>query len=286
MLDYLKLIYYLLRPNTIFIQKSSGALGDDLLMSIVLPKLKEKYPDHKIIVEANWCEFFVNNPYVDWVTSKHLKTTKRHLKPKYLIDVNNDDAVTKQFMKSINLSGDGRPKLYLTALDTKTISLKYGFPYIVISPVGKVKFSSNRKEWGFENFQTLIDLLPGYRFIQTGGANDPLLKNVIDERGLALLKTAALIKNSLFFIGLEGGLMHLSQAVGKKAAIIYGGSIKIRTTGYSENLNIANTVHCSPCFHSTYKHTPCETMECMKGILPSDVAGQIHKHFKTELASL
>ena len=41
MLSYIKLIYYLFRPNTVFIQKRSGALGDDLLMSLVLPDIRK-----------------------------------------------------------------------------------------------------------------------------------------------------------------------------------------------------------------------------------------------------
>ena len=280
--DYLKLFYYLLNHKTIFIRRRSGALGDDLLMSLVLPALKEKYPDKKIVVEARWVDFFQNNPYVDWVTDKHFKTTKRHLKPKYAIDENTKDSIYKQFMQSIGLQGKAAPQLYLTDTEIQQARDKYDFPYIVICPVGKVKFSANRKEWGLEKFQKLRDLMPGYRFIQIGLKTDPLLKNVNDARGLAVRQSAALIKNGILFIGLEGGLMHLAKAVGKKSVIIYGGFLRPEISAYEENLNISNLVDCSPCFHSAYPHEPCETMKCMAEITPQMVYEEINHYLSDQ----
>lgn len=283
MFDYLKLFYYLLNPRTIFVRRRSGALGDDLLMSLVLPALKGKYPDKKIVVEARWVEFFKNNPYVDWVTDKHFKTTKRHLKPKYAIDENTKDSIYKQFMKSLDLPGNAAPQLYLTDTEIQQAKNKYDFPYIVICPAGKVKFSANRKEWGIENFQKLRDLMIDHQFIQIGLKKDALLKNVIDARGVPVLESAAIIQNSLFFIGLEGGLMHLTKAVNKKSVIIYGGFIRPQISAYEENLNISNLVDCSPCFHSSYPHEHCETMKCMRGITPQMVYEKIKSHLPDEL---
>lgn len=282
MFDYLKLFYYLLNPKAIFVRRRSGALGDDLLMSLVLPALKEKYPDKKIVVEARWVEFFKNNPYVDWVTDKHFRTTKRHLKPKYAIDEKTTDSIYKQMMQSVGLQGRAAPQLYLHEAEIRQTREKYDFPYIAICPVGKVKFSANRKEWGVENFQKLRDLMPASRFIQIGLKRDPLLNNVIDARGVPVMESAAIIKSSLFFIGLEGGLMHLAKAVGTKAVIIYGGFLRPEISAYEENLNISNLVDCSPCFHSAYPHEPCETMKCMAGITPQMVYEKINHYLSDQ----
>lgn len=286
MLSYIKLIYYLWRPKTVFIQKRSGALGDDLLMSLVLPSIKRRYPNHKIVIEANWTEFYKNNPYIDWVTNKHLKTTKRHIKPKYFIDEETSQSIYEQFMQSIGESGIAYPKLYLFQEEMKQIQSKYNFPYVVICPSGKQKFSANRKEWGHENFNKLRALFKDVEFVQIGLESEELLENVHDARGLPVRQSAAVIKNSLFFVGLEGGLMHLTKAVGKRSAIIYGGFINPSVSKYTENLNVINLVECSPCFRSYKKLSNCSTMICMKEIIPEDVAQKIKIHFETELSEL
>lgn len=283
MLSYIKLIYYLLRPKTVFLQKRSGALGDDLLMSLVLPYIKETYPGHKIVVEAKWTELFQNNPYVTWATDKHLKTTRRHIKPKYFIDEKTEMSLYEQFMTSVGAKGKAFPHLYLTEPEQSYIKEKYGFPYIAICPHGKQKFSANRKEWGMDNFQKLRNHFKEYQFVQIGLKSDELLDDVHDGRGLPVRKSAAVIQNSIFFIGLEGGLMHLAKSVGKRSVIIYGGFINPEISEYEENLNIINMVECSPCFRSYKKMTVCDTMICMKGIDPLDVTQKIKKHFEKEL---
>ncbi|MCB0282427.1 MAG: glycosyltransferase family 9 protein [Calditrichaeota bacterium] len=286
MLSYVKLFYYLLRPKTVFIRKRSGALGDDLLMSLVLPFIKKRYPEHKIIVEANWTDLFFNNPYVDWVTDKHLKTTRRHIKPKYYIDEKTKMSLYEQFMTSVGAQGKAYPELFLTDDELNDIHKRFNFPYIAICPHGKQKFSANRKEWGMENFQKLRNHFNNYQFVQVGLKNDELLDGVHDGRGLMVRQSAAIIKNSLFFVGLEGGLMHLAKSVGKRSVIIYGGFINPEISEYEENLNIINMVECSPCFRSYKKMTVCDTMICMKGISPDDVAGKINNHFRKELNSI
>jgi ADP-heptose:LPS heptosyltransferase len=282
MIEYIKLLFFLIHPRTVFIKKRSGAIGDDLLMSCVLPGIKKKFPGKKIIVEARWKSLFKNNPYIHWVTDKHIKTTKKHLKPKYVINENSTIPIITQICHSVNLKLGRPPQIYLNEEEIRLIEEKFRFPYIVISPEGKQKFSKNRKDWGINNFQLVRDAFSQIQFIQTGANSDKLLQNVIDERGLDIRLTAALLKKALFYIGLEGGLMHLSKAVGQKSVIIYGGALKWQVTGYEENLNITSSPECSPCFHSQYKHEECSTMICMKSINPFDVIEKI-KRFQKKL---
>ena len=154
--------------------------------------------------------------------------------------------------------------------------VRFPEPYIAICPSGKTNFSSNRKEWGLEKFQELRSLLSDHKFVQIGLPSDPLLENVVDGRGLTIRESAALIHNSLFFLGLEGGFMHISRAVGKRAVIIFGGYIHPRTSGYKENVNLHSPVDCSPCYHSYAPHEFCDTMKCIKAITPEMVYKQIN----------
>lgn len=277
MLEYLKLIYYLLNPKSIFLRRFSKGMGDNLLLTILLPHLKNKYPNSKIIIETEWPDLFTNNPYPDWVTTKHIKTTKKHIRPKYRINETTEVSLYNQIMSYVDIDKKGVPELFLTEDELSDIKKKYPGNYIVICPEGKQSFTANRKEWGFHNFQKLIKLLNDFTFVQIGSTNDKLLDGVIDARGLNIRESAALIKNSLLFVGLEGGLMHLTKAVGKRGVIIYGGFIKPEISGYDDFINIYNHVHCSPCFNSDKKHTSCETLECFRDITPEMVSEKILK---------
>ncbi len=283
MLAYLKLCYYILNPNTIFIRRFSNAIGDNILLSCILPDLRKKYPTRKIIVETPLPELFLNNPHVDWVTSKHIMTTKRHTKPKYVVAGRNAYSLTSQMRAYFGLDGPSAPKIYLTPKEINTARKRFEFPYIAISPRGKTSFSANRKEWGIENFQTLVNLFPGWRFLQVGLGTDPLLSNVTDSRGLAVRESAAVIANADLFIGLEGGLMHLAKAVGTKAVIIYGGYVEPRISAYDGNLNIYSPVACSPCYSSEQAATECPCMICMKQIHPESVYRQIAEYLSSEI---
>ena len=278
MFSYLQLFYYLLRPKTIFVMRTSNGLGDNLLLSVLLPYLRKKNPKHKIVVETRFPELFKNNPYVDWVTNRHFKTTKRHIKPKYRIYKNTKFSFIEQMLNYIGVNENGSPQLYLAKNEIESIKEQFPYPYITICPVGKTEFSANRKEWGFNNFQRLRNLLSEYKFVQIGLNTDPLLDNLIDGRGLFIRKTAALIHNSLFFIGLEGGFMHLSKAVGKRALIIFGGYIDPKNSGYDDNINLYSQVDCSPCYHSNAPHEYCDSMKCMKAIAPEMVYKKIQTH--------
>jgi len=279
MWSYLRLAYYLLRPRTIFVRCATHGLGDNLLLSAVLPYLREQNPGHKIIVETRWPELFQNNPNADWVTDRHIKTTGRHIKPKYHVDGNTDVPIYRQIMSRVGSDREGFPEMFLAPDEIAEIEEVFPFEFATICPKGKTTFCANRKEWGLENFQGLRDLMPEVSFLQVGIPSDPLLKNVTDGRYLTARQTAAAMRRSHFFVGLEGGLMHLAKAVGCRAVIIYGGFIRPEISGYDENLNIYAPVDCSPCFHSDYSHDECTTMDCMKAITPEMVLERVRSEF-------
>ena len=98
MWEYVKLLYYLWRPKVIFLMRTSHGMGDNLLLTLLLPGIRSKNPKKKIVVETPWKELFEHNPYVNWVTDKHFKTTKRHIKPKYYVDTNTTISLYEQMM--------------------------------------------------------------------------------------------------------------------------------------------------------------------------------------------
>ena len=279
MWSYIKLIYYLLNRRTVFLRCATHGLGDNLLLSVVLPHLRRKYSDRPLVVETRWPELFKNNPNADWVTGRHMKTTERHIKPKYHVDRDTTVSLYGQLMSKVGAEGEAFPEVFLADEEIAEIERRFPFRYVTICPKSKTTFCANRKEWGLENFQCLRDLMPGTRFLQVGIQSDPLLENVVDGRYLTARQTAAAIRKSECFVGLEGGLMHLTKAVGRRAVIVYGGFIRPEVSGYPENLNIYVPVECSPCFHSDYSHDECKTMECMKAITPEMVLELMEHEF-------
>jgi len=283
MFDYLKFIYYLLRPKVRFIRRTSDAMGDNLLLSVSLQGLRQKYPKHRIIIESKWKDLFINNPNVDWVTKYHISTTSRHLLPKYKIVKDTTFSIYQQISSYVSKDRIFYPEMFLKKEEIQNAQKKYSFPYISICPQGKSTFSANRKEWGFDKFQQLRNYFPTIKFVQIGSKTDKLLNNTLDARGLKIRESASIIKNSLFFIGLEGGLMHLAKAVEKRSVIIYGGFILPEISQYEENLNIVNLVDCSPCFSSEEPHLDCLNKKCMNKISAEFVFEEIKKSFELEL---
>ena len=278
--EYILLFYYLLHPKAIFVRWTSHAMGDNLLLTVILPELRKKNPKAKIIVETKFPEFFLNNPNVDWVTNRHFKTTKKFIKPKYKIVAETSKSIYEQMLSYISDKKEGFPKLFLT--ETEIAKHKENYKYFVIAPLGKQAFSANRKEWGFENFQLLVEMISektDAKIIQIGAKSDKLLDGVIDKRGFPARESAVIIKNSIAFIGLEGGLMHLAKAVDKDSVIIYGGFINPEISKYKNNINVINLIECSPCFTSEKPHTICETMLCMKGISAESVCDKINEKY-------
>jgi hypothetical protein len=112
------------------------------------------------------------------------------------------------------------------------------------------------REWYPQRFQELCaQLRSDVRVVQVGSASDLKLEGAIDLRGkTSLRQTAAVLANSLVFIGLVGFVMHLARAVDCRSVIIYGGREKPALTGYVANKNLYHQVRCAPC----WLRNPCD----------------------------
>lgn len=130
------------------------------------------------------------------------------------------------------------------------------------------------KEWFPERFQEVANQLKDeVNFVQLGHPSDPPIEGALDLRGrTSLRESAAVLANSLLFVGLVGFLMHLARAVDCPAAIIYGGRELPEQTGYPCNLNITGRAPCSPCWR--YDDCPGGRI-CMEQIKVEQVVAAI-----------
>lgn len=118
------------------------------------------------------------------------------------------------------------------------------------------------REWYPQRFQEVCaELRCDVTVVQIGATGDPKLEGAIDMRGRTTLRqSAAILAQSLAFVGLAGFLMHLARAVDCRSVIVYGGREKPAQTGYVANKNLYQHVRCAPC----WLRNPCEfDRKCM-----------------------
>lgn len=148
-----------------------------------------------------------------------------------------------------------RPYIFLTPEELAAGKLAQDQVVVQVSETTTSAPMKNR-EWYPERFQELCaQLRSDVRVVQIGAAGDMKLEGAIDLRGKTNPRqAAAVLANSLVFIGLVGPSMHLARAVDCRSVIIYGGREKPAITGYVANKNLFHQVRCAPC----WLHNSCE----------------------------
>ncbi len=162
-----------------------------------------------------------------------------------------------------------RPYLNLTAAERSDGALIERQVAIQSSNAGG-RWPAITKQWYPDRFQAVIDHLKGeFNFVQLGSSHDPSLAGALDLRDkTSPRQSAAVLANSLLFVGLEGFLMHLARSVETRSVIIYGGRVLPAEIGYSGNANLYVPLPCSPC----WKYNSCEyDRECMKRVSVEEV---------------
>jgi len=178
---------------------------------------------------------------------------------------------------SAGISGAVSLRPYLTLLKEEKEQGKLGNRQIVIQTSGLgARYPMRNKEWLPERFQEVVDsLYLDYTFVQIGSVNDPPLRGVIDMRGkTSIREAAAIMSQSMVFVGLVGGLMHLARAVDCSGVIIYGGREHPDQSGYICNQNLYSELPCSPC----WRWQTCDyNRECMRKIEVNSVLEAIYR---------
>jgi hypothetical protein len=150
--------------------------------------------------------------------------------------------------------------------------------YIVIEPnVPAWKSSSPNKDWGFQKYQKISNTLRmrGFRVLQFF---HPRGGKIIDGAKVVETKSfrdaLAILKNSVIYVGPEGGLHHGAAAVGIPAVVLFGGFIPPVVTGYDTHANISHADHfcgsfspCSHCKEAMAAITVEEVYEAIRGFV-------------------
>lgn len=144
---------------------------------------------------------------------------------------------------------------------------------IILEPNLKPGANQN-KAWVNEYFIELIELLPEFKFVQLGKPKwvIPNIHEVIPTGNL--YKLAEVVSESSMYIGVEGGLHHLSAALNLPAIVIYGGFISSRVTGYdtqysfdAPGLGCGSITKCKHCSDLMRQITPYKVAQIAREVL-------------------
>ena len=273
----------------------TGGIGDDLMCTTVFRELKKRSA-RRIAMATQHPDLFAKNPDVDHLIHHPHARTARWLQkglplkrmgysaydPVRDADEPLAENVLIKLLRLARVTGDVELRPYIFLTEKELTSGKLAREQIVMQSSGmSAPYPMRNKEWYPERFQSVCaELSADVQVIQIGSAKDPKLESAMDLRGkTSLRQSAAILANSLLFIGLEGFLMHLARAVDCRSVIIYGGRIKPTQIGYVANKNLYSQVRCAPC----WLRNTCEfERKCMDMITGDQViaaaAEQISKY--------
>lgn len=264
-------------PSRIF--SGAGGIGDSLLCSTVFHEFKKRSPA-RLGMSTSFPALFEHNPDVDFVLTPTTPGTQYFLRHGLSISQlkyaaydsarDSDAPLTEHLLiKICRMAGiqgeiELRPWLFLTPEEHEGGKLAPRQIVIQSSALGS-PYPMKNKEWFPDRFQWVADkLLSQATIIQLGSPSDPLIQGARDLRGKTNFRqSAAILANSMLFVGAVGFLMHLARAVDCRSVIVYGGRETPETTGYTANTNLTGTTPCSPC----WLRNDCDfNRECMNMI--------------------
>lgn len=264
------------------------SLGDDLLCTAVLREARLRGTPFAMLTARP--EVFLGNsdparvlPIDDYYVAALRRTGARVVQPYYVTrDPQNADRdllpprhIIAEMCRLAGLTGRVSLRPYLTLSKDELARGRLHERQIAIHSTGAAAaIPYGNKEWGAANFASVARLLASdFPLVQIGHARDPALPVATDLRGkTSLRETAAVLANSLAFVGLEGFLVHLARAVECRSVVVIGGRALPATFGYSCNRNLVSQVSCSPC---GLINNCDRARECLTSIAPSSVAAAV-----------
>ena len=290
--------------NLIIIYRDGFAYGEQLYMSALVNKLKEK----KIILLTTCIDLFENNPDVYFLINLRQKNIAINLLIYLLNFLQGSNIILFYPLKSHNLNNknylnyypynkhvieinsersnvkfnkiDLKNFFYFSEIEEEELEKKFKSlgSFSLIQSETKDTFTNN-KNWDVSKIQEIVNSFPKKNWVQIGLENDEKLRNIIDLRDKTSIRELAfLIKKSEFVVCLEGFFAHLSSCFNTRAYVIYSGIVPIENLVYDNVIPIDNTknLKCSPC----YKIKDCDLDKkyCTEDILASDVITKILKN--------
>jgi hypothetical protein len=291
------------RHKLFLIYRSGNAIGDHIAMTGMVRLIYKQY-GFKSIVLTTYPEAFHNNKKVyklfDFKTIRFkgfvrailrlvrgsnvdrflfdgdLSTYMRRTKSKIsLIEAHSMHFVREFDYRNLNC------ELFFSSYEKQVYGDLYGKykGVAVILPISKDTYTPV-KGWGFKKYQSLVDLLSNYTWIQVGLCTHNKLDGVIDLRGKTTLRELFyLVSIAKFTIADEGLINHITSCFKTvKSFVVMSGFTHIEYIKYKNTITISREpqVHCAPCW--LLNECPMDKKYCTEDISLKNATSIIRKH--------
>ena len=142
--------------------------------------------------------------------------------------------------------------------------------FLIVEPNLKDKNESINRNWGFSNYQKVVNAID-INWVQLGGKGTKTLNNVNYIKTNSPREMAAILAMAKGFLSPEGGLHHTAAALNIKGSVIFGGFISPMVTGYDIHNNFYDGFGCG----MRVKCNHCQSI--MRSISPDIVAKSINE---------
>lgn len=272
-------------------------LGDIIASTSIVREVKKKYPKSHLVYATSkeYIDVLEGNPDVDEIIacSHPLEVVLRSQEKKYdkimlPLQLTNEDSVWHQrpewcipgvnhnlvdfYAKRCNddIVISGR-RTFIFPQEKHWIEIVNSIPeeyrekflsrkYITVHTTSR----NPSKDWPAERFKELVDRIYNkfgndISIYQIGGQNDPIIGSdkVTPFRGLPVLNTAALIKNSLLHIDIDSGPSFIADSVGTDTICIMAATWSNTSGPIGPNVTFIEPM-VRECI-GTVTHTPCHT---------------------------
>lgn len=250
--------------------KSFNGIGDLLFVTPSLKKIREYYPQLRILVNTNYPELLENNPYVDKIGKKNKGLFLGYPDPIHCVNplchhILSDYKIIKEFYNLTMLP-------HTLTEDEISPSIYFSFKKTKVNKIGVQilhKGQWNKKKvWPY--FSDLIK------------SNPQLFESI--PKCNSIQELTSVVASYKGIICTEGGISHLAKATNTPAIVIYGGFANPEWNGYRSQVNICCKMECSYCYNSYKCVSKKEERECMRNISISHITTTATKFFKKEKA--
>ncbi|MEX0777516.1 MAG: glycosyltransferase family 9 protein [Phycisphaeraceae bacterium] len=265
-------------------------LGDHLLCTALFRELRQR-GQRGLWMMSQFPDLFAGNPDIDAVVPPDWRYHEliqamgaRSVMPIYSeIDEKEDRSIPPDrhiitcMCRHLEIGGPVSLRPYVHLTDAEKAQGRIAPNQVAIqSSILAARLPIGNKEWRPQRFAQVVQAARGrYQFVQLGSPDNPPLEGALDLRGkTSLRQTAAILSQSLCFVGLVGFVMHLARAVDCRGVIVFGGREGPWQSGYSCNENLFTPMPCSPCW---YWNRCDHGHECMNRIGAAEVVAALDR---------
>lgn len=215
-------------------------LGDDIIVTRqarILYEQTKKCVVPMIDKRLRWSQIYDNNPIMTNRESNNTISLELRPRPYVKEHIQREN----RFVFQKNNLGPG--EIYLSDNEIATAKSKLNNNlFVYIEPNIKGKVSSTNKDWGFEKYQQVVNLIKecnsDVEFVQCGISGTHYLNNVQQIKTNNIREALAILSLSKLYVGNEGCMHHAAAAFSIPGVVIFGGYISPESTGYNIHKNL------------------------------------------------